>query len=383
MNPDAGSWTEVQLTGVPLGYFWAEPEIDQASDRALFVQGYMENDHLVMNALVGRMSGRIAVQDVVERKWLTDKKSLLGETDPNVHLNGSGERAWPQLGFGIINGPDLYIPYCLEGRAYRGNSTEDGPFSSGVFHSADSGMTWKLERVSDTNASLPSMSKTKDFYYYFAVGFPPKPGEGWELWFARKSMDGNSWDAPKVVTKTFARSALVWKYVAVAEDATVHLCWLDQRHEKRRFNMVYPNRENYEVAYCQRKDSDANWSEDVILSKGLLYSYSPSMSVEGDKIAVAWAGVKTSADWHAPYSPNDIYYVTSSDKGKTWTKPLRVTDNIREGITAGDPQVMLLNGTIHLFYIQGKLNLRQESPGLTKLNQPSWPVYYQQRPFPD
>jgi hypothetical protein len=107
------------------------------------------------------------------------------------------------------------------------------------------------------------------------------------------------------------------------------------------------------------------------------------MSVEGDKIAVAWAGVKTSADWHAPYSPNDIYYVTSSDKGKTWTKPLRVTDNIREGITAGDPQVMLLNGTIHLFYIQGKLNLRQESPGLTKLNQPSWPVYYQQRPFPD
>jgi hypothetical protein len=47
MNSDTGSWTEVQLTGIPHGYFWAEPEIDQASDRVLFEQGYMENDQLV------------------------------------------------------------------------------------------------------------------------------------------------------------------------------------------------------------------------------------------------------------------------------------------------------------------------------------------------
>ena len=74
--------------------------------------------------------------------------------------------------------------------------------------------------------------------------------------------------------------------------------------------------------------------------------------------------------------------MASADKGKTWTKPLRVTDNIAAGITAGVPKVVLLNGVIHLSYIQGKLNLKQESPGLTKLNQPSWPNYYQHRPFP-
>jgi hypothetical protein len=389
MNSATNSWTEAQLTGVPRGYFWAEPEIDQTSDMVLFEQGYMENDQLVMNALIGHMSGRIAVQDVVERKWLTDKKSLFGETAPNVRLNEPGKRGWPSLGIGIINGPNLYIPYCLCGSILTiftngATSLESGSFNNGVFHSTDSGMTWQLERLSDSNDWLPSMSRTKGYYYYFAVSLPTKPGQEWELWFARKSVDGNSWDSPKVITKTFCDNALCWKYINQPQEDMVHLCWLDRRHEKRRFNFGgEAKRQNYEVAYCQRKDSDANWSEDVILSKGMLYSYSPSMSVEGDKIVVAWAGVRTAADWHAPYSPNDIYYVTSKDGGKSWTEPLRVTDNIKAGVTAGDPQVVLLNGIIHMSYIQGKLNLKQESPGLTKLNQPPWPIYYTQRPFPD
>ena len=333
--------------------------------------------------------GGVVVRDETETKWLEDKKSFFGETASNVHLNEPGERAWPQLGFGIINGSDLYIPYSLHGSILTiftngAGSLENGPFNDGVFHSADSGTNWQIERVSDTDASLPTMSKTKGYYYYFAAGFPPKPDAGWELWFARKSVDGNSWDAPKIITMAFCDNALCWKYIAEVQEDTVHLCWLDRRHEKRRFNLGgEAKRQNYEVAYSRRKDSDANWSNDVILSKGMLYSYSPSMSVEGDKIVVAWAGVQTAADWHAPYSPNDIYYVTSKDGGKSWTEPLRVTDNIKAGVTAGDPQVVLLNGIIHLTYIQGKLNLKQESPGLTKLNQPPWPIYYTQRPFPE
>jgi Neuraminidase (sialidase) len=107
------------------------------------------------------------------------------------------------------------------------------------------------------------------------------------------------------------------------------------------------------------------------------------MSVEGDKIVVAWSGVQTAADWHNEDNPNDIFYVTSKDEGKTWTKPLKVTDGVKDGITSGMPQVALQNGIIHLTYIQGKMNLKQESPGLTKLNQPPWPIYYTQRPFPN
>jgi hypothetical protein len=382
------SWTEVQLTGVPHRYIWPYLAIDQASDKVFFEQGYMENDQLIMNILVGRMNGRVTVRDVNEWKWVTDKKILFGENNLNIRLNEPGKRAWPQLGLGVINGLNLYIPYCLNGSTLTyfpngATSLESGPYNNGVFHSADSGVTWHIEQASEIEAWYPSLCKTRAYYYYFAASPAPKRGQGFELWFSRKPDDGRSWDAPKVVTKYFCDHAHYQTFSAFTDDNTVHVCWVDRRHEKRRFSLVYPQRENYEVAYCQRSDSGTEWSKDIILSKGFLYSYAPSMSVEGNEIVVAWAGVETADDGHGDNSPNDIYYVTSKDNGKTWAKPLKVTDSAKDGITSGKPQVSLLNGVIHLFYIQGKTESRHSSPGLTKLNQPPWPIYYTQRPFPD
>lgn len=380
-------WNEVQLEGVPRGYVWAYPAIDPNSDRVFFEQGYTENDQLVMNVLIGRMGERIVVRDVIERRWSAEKASLFNETLPNVRLNDPGERRrLSGLGRGIMNGQYLYIPYCLDSRVvtYRGKSqiNKPGPFNNGVLHSTNAGMTWQMERISESHSALPSIGTTKEYYYYLAANSAPKVGEGWELWFSRKAKDGDSWDAPKVVSKTFCSSALSWKYVVEAQADTIHICWMDQRHEKTRLNPVYPQRRNYEIAYRQRKDSDTDWSKDIILSKGLLYSFAPCMSVEGDNIVVAWAGVKTAKDWHTEYAPNDIFYVTSKDGGQNWSKPLKVTDGAKNGITSGEPQVALQKGIIHLFYIQGQLNSKQESLGLRKLNQPPWPIYYAQRPFP-
>ena len=122
----------------------------------------------------------------------------------------------------------------------------------------------------------------------------------------------------------------------------------------------------------------------MLLSKGLLYAYAPTISAEGDKVVVAWAGIQTTDKQHTDMGPNDIYYVTSKNGGKTWTDPMKVTDGAKDGFTSGMPQVALLNGTIHLLYTQGQLEKpNQLSPGLTRLNQPPWPIYYTQRPFPE
>ena len=158
---------------------------------------------------------------------------------------------------------------------------------------------------------------------------------------------------------------------------------MDLRHNKWRFNFDGPPVENNEIFYRRRKDSDPDWSKEVMLSKGLVYCYAPTISAEGNNVAVAWAGIPKADKLHTYMDPNDIFYVTSNDGGKTWAKPLKVTDVAKDGITCGMPQVMLLNGVIHLLYTQGATQSRTEpSPGLTKLGVGSWPIYYTQRPFP-
>lgn len=98
-------WTEVQLTGIPQGFIVAYPAIDQASDRVFFEQGYTENDRVVMSVVVGRMSGRIDMRDVKEKKWMTDTKALFGKALPSVGFYPPGERnRLSGLGLGIING---------------------------------------------------------------------------------------------------------------------------------------------------------------------------------------------------------------------------------------------------------------------------------------
>jgi hypothetical protein len=104
------------------------------------------------------------------------------------------------------------------------------------------------------------------------------------------------------------------------------------------------------------------------------------MAVEGNNVVVVWQGYQ---EGYGEFPPSDIYFITSRDGGRTWSRVARVTDNARQGIITGRPQVALYHNVIHLFCIQGKLNFKQEMPGLIKLNQPPWPIYYTQRPFPN
>ena len=288
LSSNDNSWAEVPLTGVPKGYFWYRPGMAEDSDKVCFEKSYLENDKLVLATLAGQMTvnGGLAVREASEKQWVSDTKSLFGTTRPNVILTEPGRQVWPGLGISIINGQALYYPYCLQGLevSYRGKQLltdgSKGPFNNGVFHSTDSGATWQMERISELQGWSPAVCRSTGYYYYFAVTTAKNQGD--QLWFTRKPVTGGSWGAPVTVAKTYGND-----YIAAPQDDLVHLCWLDRRHEKRRLNLTYPDRHNFEVTYCQRKDSDPNWSQDVILSEGLLYAYSPSMSVEGDRIVIA------------------------------------------------------------------------------------------------
>lgn len=379
-NSSSNFWTQLPLSVLLGGYNLYASTFDQASDRIMLGQGHIENDQLQMSAIFLGITNNRGFQIEVERKWTADVKALFGNTDPRVGLHNPQGGNWPSLGVGVVNDQDLYISYCVEGFTYVNKyTTARGPYNNGVFHSADAGITWQPEQISDFYAVVPTVCRTKNYYYFFASRYG-EVNQGLVLWFSRKPVSGGTWDASATVKKTLPYGG---RDVVLAERDTVHVCWLDRRHEKKYLNInllppnLYSDYGNYEVAYCQRKDSDAEWSQDVILSEGVLFSFFPSMSVEGDKIVIAWSGNEKKRDrWNTSY--NDIYYVTSKDGGKTWAKPLKVTDGAKDGIQTGEPQVIVQSGVIHLFYIQGK-----ENPRLHIGNQGPWPVYHQQRPFPE
>jgi hypothetical protein len=379
-NDASNSWTQLPVLSVPGAWSAYFPAFDQVGDKIMFEGGYIESNKLQMSATFARTTANNGIQVESERKWMANKSDLFGTDRQNVRLtewDKPGERTWLLLGAGIINDSELYFPSCMEGFTTDAKEVAiaRGPNWNGVFHSKDFGKTWQLEQVSDSDSFNPSVCRTEGNYYYLANGIVGNR-TAWALWFSRKSAEGNSWDAPKAVTRTVP-IGVDERYSAVAEGDTIHVCWLDNRHEiKYWLSLARSGRGNYEVAYCRRKDSDASWRKAIILSRGVMFAYSPSMSVEGDKIVVAWAGAQTAHAWPFEGDPSDIYYATSKDGGKTWSKPLQVTDHAKDGITSGSARVALQNGVIHLFYAQGKFNRA------TQVNQQGgWPVYYQQRPF--
>lgn len=385
LNRDQKSWSQLPSLSDPGSYIWGYATADPQSMRILVARGYADSEQqLVMKVLMGKVTEHVGFRDVIEKEWIKDKVTLLGETSPNVRLNFEGKgRQDIGLGPGILNGPDAYIPFCLDAAEVIQRDTNHftidetkGPFADGVFHSSDSGKTWQMEKISNLPLGAPGMCRTIGCIYYFANDLYPS------LWFSRRPAMGGDWEQPHTITKTFA--AVYGRFAVAGEGDTEHVCWMDRRHDKWRFNIDGPSIENDDIYYCHRKDSDSDWSREIRLSKGVVYCYAPTISAEGDNVVVAWAGSQTDDRQHTYMEPNDIYYVTSKDGGKTWTDPMKATDGAKDGLTAGMPQVALLNGTIHLLYTQGKLRKPQElSPGLTRFSKQSWPIYYTERPFPN
>jgi hypothetical protein len=290
-------------------------------------------------------------------------------------MNQLGRRKWAGFGRGIWTGSEIYVPFSFDAETSFGiNNSSNGPFVSAVFHSVDSGASWNLEKISSSDSTAPTMCKTTQNLYYFAGIYP--------LWASGKSTHGGIWEEPIIISETPGR--VHSRFAVCADGDTAHICWMDRRHNKSRLIVDGSPVENDEIYYSRRKDSEGRWESAVRLSGGLLYSYAPSISAEGNKVVVAWAGIDTADGRHTYMSPNDIYFVTSKDAGATWTEPVKVTDDTKGGITAGMPQVFLLNGTIHLLFTQGKRSGTKEiSPGSSKLGNEPWPIYYTQRPFPE
>ena len=382
LQDDGRSWNRLPITDPG----WIPMDVDPQQNRFVISRAAIWTNSVNAQFVIGSLSpdGRFTSETTTH--LILQQSKLFPNARPDLEMSPWGRPAQAMFVGGAMDDAEIRVPYCIDATPVERKGSQIGiradlaVGANGVFSSSDGGQTWRAETISNQESQTPTVCRTRGFYYYFALA--GQGGSPFKLWYSRSAVGSTSWNRPETLNKTGADN-YGSNLHALADGDAVHLCWLDCRHEKTSFSLMHPRGENYEVAYCHRKDTDSGWDKDVILSEGLRYAYSPSMSVEGDKVVVAWAGVKNDKDGRNEWNPSDIYYVTSKDGGKTWAKPMQVTDGFKGGITSGRPQVALHNGVIHLFYIQGKLNYQEVSAGMVKLNQPPWPIYYTQRPFPN
>ena len=254
-NDSSNSWTQLPISDVPGDCAFYSPALDQTNDRIMFERGYAESNQLQLGVIFLRVpiNGRIQIE--AERKWIVNKTNVSGMNSQDVSFSEwLGRHGWLKLGSGVINGSESYFPSSVEGFTHDTNGVAKarGPYWTGVFHSTDLGKTWQMEQVSDSDCFDLSVCRTATYYYFFANRAVGK-NRGGGLWFSRKSAESSTWDAAKAVTKTVP-FGVDERYSAVANGDTIHVCWLDNRHEiKYWLSLARSGRGNYEVAYCRQK----------------------------------------------------------------------------------------------------------------------------------
>lgn len=383
IKDDLNAWVERKYPGSWGPFRTWHPLVDPEGDRIVFFdidkpnksESASESTAVGCEFLLVSIDAGLQLRTLKTERLAFNRLELLGpKTISRAY--------YPATGPGAVQGAEWWLPVCVAGNTLApSGGAMMGDHGVALFHSKDGGISWTRNHLFFYENGVPSVCLTESNLYYFGVKYREPVG----LWYSRTGIDGDSWSPPKAMVGTYVTSNDQGNYVAKGVNDTVHLCWIDNRNERGRdYFLVSSKRRNFDVFYRNRRDSDNDWNREVLLSDGLLYSYRPSMSVEGRKIVVAWAGVKRQKfRTHGEHAPNDIYYTVSADNGYTWRPPTPVTVNLPTGLTAGRPQVVLHRDAIHLFYIQGKFEEQQVAPGLKKLGQAPWDILYQHRRFPD
>jgi membrane protein len=155
-------------------------------------------------------------------------------------------------------------------------------------------------------------------------------------------------------------------YSVISNENQIHLTWLDNRNAKRIYYFIYGALiDDHKLWYKSSHSSPEKWNDECLISDGIKFSYSPHIASQGKFVIIVWSGREKYSDAHTMYSPSDIFYSVSYDKGKNWSKPYKITDCEKTQETAGTPRVFIIDDTIHVVYVRGreedveKVTLRQ------------------------
>lgn len=377
LGNDGTNWTKKTFP-LAVNVANARPQTDPASTRFVLHDGNAHGG----NVRDGQLRAQIVccsldpasgITTIFDRRLTFDTEELLGDNKtpsydapfPEIWKQYGPPQIKPQSGRlsgGLFVGKDVYVAYTVEcGSVYGSNRVVNstGPNQAGLLFGIGDSSHWTKLKLLDAYTSWQDVFATRENLYFLASGGGSMEKIRSGLWSVRVPRKINVPTAPELVASSFARDS--GKYSAVTDGETIHLAWLDNRHE-RYHNLramltdIPAGENNWELYYRSRKDSDSAWTKEILLSKGLDFAFDPHVAVEGENIVVVWAGYPKDEKMAVPwFHPSDIYFTTSRDGGRTWKPAARLTDNAKAGTASINPQVVLHQGVIHLFYSIGQL----------------------------
>ena len=355
---ESGHWDEKTARGFEIGKneAFAPVVVDPHGPQAVFFHVTYSNKVEAIDSLIGATMNPAkqfdAQKKILLRSYVRD---LFGKTSST---SGFKREVRFFCNKGFAEESEIYISYSasadditerITSTGTRQQTIQAGPSQCGLLYSPDKGLSWQVIRLPQFNtAGQSAVFKTGNTVCYLAAD----SARG--LWASTTSSNSTNWSKPKLLNDTLEAG-----FLAEAESGTVHLCWMDMRLKKGLGFFIYGDwdigRKNNQVFYRNYRNSDGKWSKERKLSGNLSYCERPSMSVEGDRIVVVWHNMGEAirsplGRRPSPYSRAAIYYATSKDNGRTWSRPTKIQDSENSAGMYPCPKVILHQRAIHVFY---------------------------------
>ncbi|HZV02224.1 MAG TPA: sialidase family protein [Planctomycetota bacterium] len=218
------------------------------------------------------------------------------------------------------------------------SSYDKGSPVPGIFHAAsfDGGKTWEPGvNISRTGgiASDPAIACGKG-QHIVIVWLDTTPGmERPDIYGTFSSDGGKTWEAPVDVSLTPGKS--MEPSVAIAPDGTVHVVWADTTDSDK----------GPEIWHALSTDKGATWSTATNISHSLGNAWHPRVACgPKNEVHVCWA------DRLSGHSMPDIFFSTSTDGGKTFSKLLDVSNT--RGLSTDPDLAVDDSGTLYLVWAE-------------------------------
>jgi len=156
-----------------------------------------------------------------------------------------------------------------------------------------------------------------------------------DVFYVRSEDSGSSWTSPTNVSKT--PGSCSHPEMAVDKSGSINIVWSDTRAGVK----------GHDIFFARSQDNGKTWTEPQDISKTDGVATSPVVAVGPDQsIHVAWR------DTASGDTRPDIFYASSTDQGKTWTKAKDISNTPK---WSSDPTIAVSDdGIVHVSWLDSR-----------------------------